>query len=490
MQSSLSDTFEQTCRRYANRVAMLDPTGQPVSFANLFFTVIAFAEALQDNGVRPGDLVSVHVADPIAGNALKLALLRIGATAIGALPRAGHPSGVVADWHLVQADAKTPSPPAENDIVVGRDWIRSPRRPVPVTPGGKLVRSTSGTTGLPKLRLMTDEGLLARAQRGSDWRGQPDGPVFIGYGAGSGPFFNHMVRALLVGVTQLHPFADESAALLAMDRQGVTLALVPPASFRRLLAAVEAGAPCPKSLNRIMVGGGEVSPALAARAEELFGAEVFLSYGSSETGAIAHARPAEMPDLSGRVGRPYPDFDLRFADEAGATVDPATGGELWLRVPEDIRVTEFPTGAPLVDAEGWVATGDLCRLLPDGCLQLIGRRSELLNIGGNKRAPQLFEDLVRGFPGLSEVAAFRLPEPGGGDRLGLATVAGPGFDQGALAAFLSERLGPRYPFQIVPVAAIPVTPTGKTDRKRLAEQTLRAPTNLMSTRILSHEEPI
>ncbi len=451
---------------------MIDPTGTPVTFGNLFFTVIAFAEALQDNGVAAGDLVSVHVSDSIAGSALRLALLRIGATAIGPMPRSGE--GIAVDWHLVTAGAK---PLGVADIAVGPDWIRSPRRAVPIHPGGAMVRTTSGTTGTPKLRLITDAGLLARAERGQEMRGQPEGPVFIGYAPGSSPFFNYMARSVLSGVLQLHTVADDAANLRGIAAVGATTAFLSPWNFRRLLAAVEAGAAAPVSLRRIMVGGGEVAPHLAARAEALFGAEVFLCYGSNETGSIAHVRPAEQPDLPGRVGQPYPDFDHRFVDESGAPADPTTGGELWLRVPEPIRVTDFPSGASLTDADGWVATGDICRRLADGTLQFLGRRSEFLNIGGNKRAPQWFEAIVQGQPDIADVAAFRLPDPGGGDMVGLAVVPGPAFKAAALADWLAGKLGPRYPFRIINVAAIPVTAAGKIDRASLSThlQTMTAP---------------
>jgi acyl-coenzyme A synthetase/AMP-(fatty) acid ligase len=483
MANGFSEAFETTCNAHATKVAMVDLTGAPVSFSNLFYTVIAFAEALQDRGVAPGDLVSVHITDSIAGSALRLALVRIGATAIGAVPHVG--SAVAVDWHLVTAGTEPLGP---NDIAVGRDWIRSPRRAVPIQPGGAMVRMTSGTTGTPKLRRISDVGLLARAERGQELRGRPDGPVFIGYAPGSSPFFNYMARSILSGVLQIHPVADDTANLRAMAVHGVSTALLSPWNFRRLLAAVEAGAPAPGSLQQIMVGGGEVAPGFAARAEALLGAEVFLCYGSNETGSIAHARPAETPDLPGRVGAPYPDFEHRFTDEAGSPADPATGGELWLRVPEAIRVTDFPSGAPLTDAGGWVATGDICRRLPDGALQFIGRRSELLNIGGNKRAPQWFEALVQGQAGVADVAAFRLPDPGGGDRLGLAVVPAPGSDQAALTSWVAGQLGPRYPFQIIEIAAIPVTAAGKTDRASLSRY-VQGLTDSLLEPALRKEEP-
>ncbi|RYE50332.1 MAG: hypothetical protein EOP21_04055, partial [Hyphomicrobiales bacterium] len=234
---AFSQAFEASCRTHAAKLAMLDPTGAPVSFANLFFTVIAFAEALQDHGVVAGDLVSVEVADPIAGAALKLALVRIGATAIGPIP-SNRSAEFTINWHLVTPDA---GPVRPDRITVDRSWIRSPRRAIPITEGGGMVRSTSGTTGTPKLRRISDAALLARALRGQEVRGAPDGPVFIGYAPGSSPFFNYLARAILSGSLQLHAQSDDAANLRAMDAAGATTAFLSPWNFRRLLDEVEAG---------------------------------------------------------------------------------------------------------------------------------------------------------------------------------------------------------------------------------------------------------
>ncbi|MCR8725545.1 class I adenylate-forming enzyme family protein [Frigidibacter sp. ROC022] len=463
MGQSFSEVFEAVCRDDGNRIATVDPAGIPVSFSNFFYTVLAFAEALQGHGVAKRDLVAVHVDDAIVRSMLTLALLRLGATAMGAVGADGS-LGFSPDWHLVEA-GKPGTGGA--DIVVGPEWIRSPTRFVPIAGGGRLIRNTSGTTGLPKTRVVADEDILFRVRRSTRLRGQPEGAVFIGYAPSSTPFFNHMARSLLAGVAHIHPRDDDATSLQLMDAVGVTTAYLSPWNYRRMLAAIEAGAVRPRALRRIITGGGEVAPAAAIRGEELFGAEVYLSYGSNETGSIAHARPAERPDLPGYLGKPYSDLDLRFQNPDGSPADPAEGGELWLMSPPEIRVLEFPSGKPVAGSDGWVCTGDICRLLPDGSLQFLGRSSELLNIGGNKAAPQRFEALARAVPGVSEVVAFRLPEPGGGDRLGLAVVPGLGFDAGTLSDHMSAQLGETFPFEIVIRDSLPVSAAGKTDRRRL-----------------------
>jgi acyl-coenzyme A synthetase/AMP-(fatty) acid ligase len=463
---SLSANFEAACRRFDAALAFCDAGGAPASFRNFFFTVIAFAEELRDRGVRPGAMASVHVEDGIAGTALRLALLRLGAT----LALAPQSLGKEGAWHI---HAKGTEPPAATGaIAFDAGWIRSPRQPVPIAGGARILRVTSGTTGLPKLRLMEEESALARILRGLRERGAPQGPTFIGYSPFSAPFFNHALRALLTGVPQLHTQATPEASLAAMDRFGATDAYVSPYNFARLLDAAEATAVRPRALARVTVGGGEVSPTQAIRGETLLGCEVRNSYGSNETGSIASHRPALTPDMRGIVGKIYSDLEFRFSDDTGRTCDPETGGEISIKVPAECRARDFPSSAFLGDAEGWVATGDIGRLLPGGELQLLGRKSEFLNVGGTKCAPAVFEAALGGFPGVSELVAFRAPALSGIDHVGLAVVAGEGFSLGRFRAFVQEKLGRLYPAEISVLARIPTNAAGKIDRGRLTSDYL------------------
>ena len=445
---------------------MIEPDGTLVSFAALFATTLSFAETLAVQGVGPGTLVAVHVPDPIAGLALRLALLRIGATVL-AVPRdfvtgPGIPGPL---RHVVPHSSATGS---ADEIPVTPDWLHPPRRVLPVSGVGVLVKSTSGTTGLPKLRQFDEKTLLARVRWGADRRGGTDGPTLIGYGPASSPGFNHSLRLITDGHLQAHVAETPQATLQRMERLGVTTVFASPYNFQQLVQAASDGATIPTGLRRILVGGGSLTPTLAAKAEALFGAEVYNTYGSNETGSLAHHRPSQTPDLPGCVGRVYADVRVRFLDDAGQPA--ASEGELSLRPPPGALPLDYPSGLPLGDADGWIATGDLGRRLPDGCIVLSGRKSELLNIGGIKRAPLVFEHLLRGFPGLADIAAFRAPQGDGMDHVGLAVVPAPGFDADAFRRFTADRLGPLLPFVLHQTHALPVTEAGKIDRKRLTAE--------------------
>lgn len=457
----LSALIEAACRLHRNRVATWQADGAPVSFASYFGTIIAFAERLQDEGVGAGTRVSVAIADGIAGRMLVLALLRLGATV---LPDLALLPGVEADLRLAQAP--DPARP-ERSLTVTPDWIRSPTRLVPIAGGGRLVKTTSGTTGLPKLRMVDEVGLATILGRSDTLRGQATGTVYIGYSPSSSPGINIGIRTLLSGAAQvLQPAATEDW-LQAIIAHQARLACLPPGSFAELLSVVEERGTDGVQLQEIRVGGGQLSPALALRGEALFGCPVVNTYGSNETGSIAHHRPALSDGVPGIVGQVYPDLALRFVDEAGVESDPATGGRLLLKLPQEIWVRDYPSGQPLCDAQGWQDTGDLARCLPDGRLQLLGRVSDLLNIGGDKIAPVRIEVMAAGFPGLEQIAAFPAMSEMGMEQVGLAVVAGAGFQADAFLAHMAERLGPRRAPVLAVLASLPMTPAGKIDRPAL-----------------------
>lgn len=457
----ISFEVEAACSRYRDRVATWQADGAPVSFASYFATIIAFAERLQAARVGSGSAVSVAFQDGIAGRMLVLALLRLGATVLPNL--AAHPD-IPCDLRLVQR----PDPAGRGaELVVTPDWICSPTRLVPVAGGGRMVKSTSGTTGVPKLRVVDEIGLATRLKRSAKLRGRAGGAVFIGYNPASSPGFSTGMRALLAGAAQANQPATAREWLAAMIRHQAMLACLPPGSFEQLLAVAEAEGTEGLRLEEIRVGGGALSPGDAQRGEALFGCPVVNTYGSNETGSIAHHRPALSDGMLGIVGRVYPDMTLRFVDDSGIETNPETGGALWIKLPPDLWVRDYPSGQPLCDVDGWQATGDLARLLPDGRLQLLGRVSDALNIGGDKIAPVLLEVLTAGFPGLDQIAVFRAPSESGTDQVGLAVVAGDGFDAVEFLAHMAAKLGPRYPLALRRLDRLPMTEAGKIDRAAL-----------------------
>lgn len=467
MSETLSEQIEIQCQAHANHTAMLQNGEVPVTFANFFFTILRFAECLSDKGVRAGHVVAMPVRDPIALIALKLAVIRLGASAIAV----GHQAALNdlpprVDWAVVPRDQAFGHP---REILFDADWIRSPTRLTPVTPGGRIIHATSGTTGIPKLRADTEENLMARIINGLNARGPCDGPVFIGQNIGSLVGLKASLTALLSGQLQVHMLGTAQNTLAAVARTQVVHAFVPPIHLRSLVQLAEEGGIETPALRRMNVGGGTISSSFAAKCEAVFGCEVYNDYGSTETDTIASHRISQTPEQPGMVGRIYPIFKFRFTGVDGQPSTANQGGELWLNVPPKLRTSNYPDTAPLFDASGWISTGDIGRIEEGGMLVLEGRKSDLINVGGNKIATSVFEKVASEFSGIAEVAAFRVPTDSGIDDVGFAVVPAEDLDQEAFQKFLIERLGDLYRVKVMFLEQLPTTETGKIDRNKLTD---------------------
>jgi long-chain acyl-CoA synthetase len=173
---------------------------------------------------------------------------------------------------------------------------------------------TSGTTGLPKGAMLTNDNLFAGMMRlGEQWRFDDDSvnlavmPMF--HIAGSG--------WALVGLasgcpTVLHREVDPPAILRDIARFGVTNALFVPAVIQALLATPGVEAIDYSTLRSIVFGASPITDTVLLRAREVFGCELVQVYGLTETtGAItqldhADLDPVGRPHLLRSCGRPYP----------------------------------------------------------------------------------------------------------------------------------------------------------------------------------------
>ncbi len=473
MNDTLSQRIEESCAAFADRPFSVDGAGTVLTFGQLFLTLLAFSERLSARGIGEGQRVALAVDDMVLSMLLRLALLRLGATVLPgtrAVLLARH--GVAVDWGLRPGTEDL----GPGEIGVDAAWFAPPHRALPVSGKGRIVRTTSGTTGTPKLRVVDEAGLLARVEHGLRERGAPEGPAYIGYAAGSNPGFNMFCRVLVSGQLQLYQQATPTHSLAQMARFGAVVAYLPPGAYFGLCEARESGAPRPERLAALQVGGGGLSPAVAARGEALFGCPVLNSFGSNETGSLALHRVTDTQGETGVVGRLYPGFAIRFEDDLGREMPAAEGGHIRIRVPESLRVCEYPSLAPVADSDGWVSTGDMGRVGADGLLRLTGRRSELLNLGGDKIAPSRFEAIAEAHPTVRAAAAFRAPNPDGADDVGLAILPGAGFDAEDLGRWMAARVANPYRFHIATHRALPLTSAGKIDRKRLTEDFVAAAT--------------
>ena len=334
---------------------------------------------------------------------------------------------------------------------------------------------TSGTTGAPKgvtythrssflhtLRLLQVDG-MAIAARDSVLVAVP---MFHANAWGL-PF-----AAPAVGAKLVLPGRQTDGASLAslINREAVTVAVGVATVWLELVEHVEnTGIDLP-SLERIIVGGAPLPPALMKRIEHRLGVTIQTSWGMTELSPSGTVAPRDAllrsPHLS---GRPAVGVDLLITDADGRALAEQRGFEGHLRV-RGASVIEryFGEDQKATDANGWFPTGDLARIDAAGNLIITGRAKDLIKSGGEWINPAEIEAVVSALPEVSLAAVIGRPHLKWGERPILVVETHGPINDEALLAPLRGKVAPWWiPDEIIRVPRMHLSPTGKIDKVRL-----------------------
>ncbi|HYG05493.1 MAG TPA: AMP-binding protein [Stenotrophomonas sp.] len=230
-----------------------------------------------------------------------------------------------------------------------------------------------------------------------------------------------------------------------------------------LRTGIMAGSPCPEEVMRQVV-------------THMHMAEVTIAYGMTETSPVSFQTRADAP-LARRVdsvGRAHPHVEARIVDKQGRIVPRGTAGELHTR---GYLVMLGYWGDPertaeVLDADGWMHTGDLATLDDEGYCRIVGRLKDMLIRGGENVYPREVEEFLYGHPAVADVQVFGVPD----DRLGEEVCAwirlrdGAQADAEAIREYCRQHIAhykvPRY---VEFVSEFPVTVTGKVQKYVMRE---------------------
>jgi acyl-CoA synthetase (AMP-forming)/AMP-acid ligase II len=233
------------------------------------------------------------------------------------------------------------------------------------------------------------------------------------------------------------------------------------------------------SLRLVVCGGSALPRSLMERFEERNGLRLIQGWGMTETspvGAVGHP-PAGLPrgsaeemDWRAKTGRVVPGVELRIVNDGGAELDwdGASVGEIEVRGP---WVTTSYWGAPAPEKfdDGWLRTGDVGTMTPNGYLQITDRAKDVIKSGGEWISSVDLENVLMAHPAVVEAAVIGVPDPRWDERP-LACVVGE-VDPEDLKQFLAERVAKwQVPESWALVEAIPKTSVGKFDKKALRTQ--------------------
>ncbi len=479
---TLAERIEEQARRRPEAVAVVFPGGE-LTYGELERRADCVAAWLRERGVGPGTVVGLCLErspELIVG---LYGTLKAGATYLPLDPRTPRER---LDWLLEDSGAP---------VVLTRSLLAGigegepgPRPSGPGLDGLLYTIYTSGSTGRPKAAGVYQRAFLNLLR----WYVEDLG------GGGTDEDRYLLLSSFSFDLTQKNLFAplvtggrlvlgeepyDPARLATTIEREGVTRLTCTPSAFYPLL---ETGDFARLSSLRMVALGGEpvASERLAAwRNSAHCRAEVVNSYGPTEcTDIVAWHRLAEVERENAPAGRPVPGARLWVAQENLDLTPVGVAGQLWigglsvgLGYPRDAALTAAKFRPDPFSGEPGAriyATGDRARWLATGDLEYLGRLDQQVKVRGFRIEPGEVEAALRSHPAVAEAVVTAPAGPDGGRRLVAYVVPRPGLTLAgpALREHLAERLPPHLlPSLFIPLEWLPLTSSGKVDRRALPE---------------------
>ncbi|AGI25511.1 long-chain-fatty-acid--CoA ligase FadD2 [Pseudomonas sp. MT3] len=220
-------------------------------------------------------------------------------------------------------------------------------------------------------------------------------------------------------------------------------------------------------------GGTALVTATAERWKAMTGCSVVEGYGLTETSPVVSTNPYGDQARLGTVGIPVPGTALKVIDDNGNDLGLGERGELCVKGPQVMKgYWQRPEAtAEVLDAEGWLRTGDIAVIDQDGFVRIVDRKKDLIIVSGFNVYPNEIEDVVMAHPKVANCAAVGVPDEKSGEAVKLFVVPREGgVTVEELKAYCKENFtGYKVPKHIVLKDALPMTPVGKILRRELRE---------------------
>lgn len=220
-------------------------------------------------------------------------------------------------------------------------------------------------------------------------------------------------------------------------------------------------------------GGMAMSTAVSREWLQVTGTEILEGYGLTECSPVVSVNiPGKAKP--GTVGPVVPETEIRIVDDAGNEVAQGERGELWVRGPQVmLGYWQQPEAtAEILDAEGWLHTGDYVEVDADNYLSIVDRKKDMILVSGFNVYPNEVEDWVNQHPGILESAAIGVPHEETGETIRLfVVVKSDPVSKEEIVAHCKQRLtGYKIPRDIVFVDDLPKSNIGKVLRRELRDK--------------------
>jgi acyl-CoA synthetase (AMP-forming)/AMP-acid ligase II len=348
---------------------------------------------------------------------------------------------------------------------------------------------TSGTTGDPKGVIYTHRSnfLHAYATTGKDAMGMARSDTMLMVV----PMFHANSWGLayscpMVGAKLVLPGAhlDGASVYELLDTEQVTISAAVPTVWNMLLGYLQEGKLNLPHLEEVVIGGAAVARNMIECFDREYGVTVVHGWGMTEMspmGTVCRLKPSmkslsydKQVDILLKQGTPLFGVGMKIVDDDGRELphDGATFGRLLVRGPWIVK-RYYKADADIVDADGWLDTGDIATIDDDGYMQITDRAKDLIKSGGEWISSVDLENAATEHPQVAISAAIGISHPKWGERplLVVRRIDGADLTCEQLLEFLQARVAKWWlPDSVVFVDEIPLTATGKISKLALRKQ--------------------
>ncbi len=227
---------------------------------------------------------------------------------------------------------------------------------------------------------------------------------------------------------------------------------------------------------RACVGGAmAIQRAVAERWQQVTGCQLTEGYGMTESSPVLCVNPIDSTMRLGTIGMPVPSTDVRIVDEQGDPLPagPDHVGEIQARGPQIMKgYWQRPDATAETIKDGWLCTGDIGFMHPDGYFQIVDRKKDMILVSGFNVYPNEIEDVLAMHPKVLESAAIGIADEKSGEVVKVFIVKkDSSLTADEVIAHCRENLtGYKVPKQVVFRDALPKTNVGKILRRELRDE--------------------
>jgi fatty-acyl-CoA synthase len=507
VQKTIGEAFLETANRFAQCIALISRHQNiRLTWAEYAHRAQRVAAGLRALGLHSGDRVGVWATSCVEWPIIQFGCALAGVVLVNVNPANRthelsfvlrksrmralflHTQGRHSDYKSILEESRAGQTLALEHVIYldsarWEDFLREPDgitvKPDPDEPAN--IQYTSGTTGQSKGVLLTHVNLVNNARFFAQYMRLTEQdrvcvpvPMFHCFGSVIGT-----MTAAVSGAACIFPAAtfEPLPTLEAIDAERATVIYGVPAMFiaelqhpefgrfqlNSLRTGIMAGAPCPIEIMRRVI-------------DTMHCRQMLVVYGQTEAspGITSSHVDDDLETRCTTVGCALPETEVRIVSSTGDTLLAGEQGELLARGYMVMKGYDDEPEATVqaVDADGWLHTGDLAVMRPDGYFKITGRARDMIIRGGENVYPREIEEFLYTHPAIADAQVVGLPD----ERLGEIVVAwirlkaGQTADEEGIRTFCRERLAYyKIPEYIRFVESYPMTLSGKVQKFKMRE---------------------